>query len=97
MVAALFDAVAAGITTGDIRLTNDPAPQPMSSDFERIRHEFGFPGDDLVIAKCFLLWAGVLGAISLEVFGQYGADTLTDVEAVFDAQLRLLVDVLTRH
>lgn len=97
VVGALFDAVAAGIATGDIRLTNDLAPQPMSSDFERIRHEFGFPGDDLVTAKCFLLWAGVLGAISLEVFGQYGADTLTDPAAVFDTQLRLLVDVLTQH
>ncbi|WP_196770727.1 TetR/AcrR family transcriptional regulator [Mycobacterium colombiense] len=97
VVAALFDAVAAGIATGDIRLTNDLAPQPMSSDFERIRHEFGFPGDDEVVAKCFLLWAGVLGAISLEVFGQYGTDTLTDPEAVFEAQLRLLVDVLSQH
>ena len=97
VVAALFDAVAAGIATGDIRLTNDLAPQPMSSDFERIRQEFGFPGDDQVLAKCFLLWAGVLGAISLEVFGQYGADTLTDPQAVFDAQLRLLVDVLSQH
>ncbi len=97
VVAAFFDAVAAGIATGDIRLTNDPAPQPMSSDFERLRREFGFPGDDLVVAKCFLLWAGVLGAISLEVFGQYGADTLTDPEAVFDAQLRLLVSVLSQH
>ncbi|OBI92527.1 TetR family transcriptional regulator [Mycobacterium sp. 1245805.9] len=97
VVGAIFDAVAAGITTGDIRLTNDLAPQPMSSDFDRIRHEFGFPGDDLVIAKCFLLWAGVLGAISLEVFGQYGTDTLTDPAAVFDTQLRLLVDVLTQH
>jgi AcrR family transcriptional regulator len=97
VVAALFDAVAAGIATGDIRLTNDVAPQPMSSDFERIRQEFGFPGDDQVLAKCFLLWAGVLGAISLEVFGQYGADTLTDPQAVFEAQLRLLVDVLSRH
>lgn len=97
VVAALFDAVAAGIATGDIRLTNEPAPQPMSSDFERIRHEFGFPGDDQVLAKCFLLWAGVLGAISLEVFGQYGADTLTDPRAVFDAQVRLLVDVLAEH
>ncbi|RAV10450.1 TetR family transcriptional regulator [Mycobacterium colombiense] len=97
VVAALFDAVAAGIATGDIRLTNDLAPQPMSSDFERIRHEFGFPGDDQVLAKCFLLWAGVLGAISLEVFGQYGADTLTDPQAVFDAQLRMLVDVLGQH
>ncbi|ASW90587.1 putative HTH-type transcriptional regulator [Mycobacterium marseillense] len=97
VVAALFDAVAAGIATGDIRLTNDLAPQPMSSDFERIRHEFGFPGDDQVLTKCFLLWAGVLGAISLEVFGQYGADTLTDPEAIFDTQVRLLVDVLSQH
>jgi AcrR family transcriptional regulator len=97
VVAAFFDAVAAGIATGDIRLTDTVAPQPMSSDFERIRQEFGFPGDDQVVAKCFLLWAGVLGAISLEVFGQYGADTVTDPEAVFDAQLRLLVDVLGQH
>ncbi len=97
VVGAFFDAVAAGIATGDIRLTNDSAPQPMSSDFERIRQEFGFPGDDRVVAKCFLLWAGVLGAISLEVFGQYGADTLTDPAVVFDTQCRLLVDVLSQH
>jgi AcrR family transcriptional regulator len=97
VVDAIFDAVAAGITTGDIRLTNNVVSQPMSSDFEKIRQEFGFPGDDLVVAKCFLFWAAVLGAISLEVFGQYGADTLTDPEAVFDAQLQLLVDVLTQH
>jgi AcrR family transcriptional regulator len=97
VVGAFLDAVAAGIATGDIRLTNDVAPQPMSSDFERLRQEFGFPGDDHVVAKCFLLWAGVVGAISLEVFGQYGADTLTDPEAVFDAQVRLLVGMLAQH
>lgn len=97
VVAAFFDAVAAGIATGDIRLTDEVAPQPMSSDFGRIRDEFGFPGDDQVVAKCFLLWAGVLGAISLEVFGQYGADTLTDPEEVFDVQLQLLVSVLNQH
>lgn len=93
----LFDAVAAGIATGDIMLTNNPAPEPMSSDFERLRHEFGFPGDDPVIAKCFAVWAGVVGAISLEVFGQYGADTLTDPKAVFDAQVRLLVGMLAQR
>jgi AcrR family transcriptional regulator len=97
VVGAFFDAIAAGIATGDIRLTNEPALQPMSSDFERIRQEFGFPGDDHVVAKCFLLWAAVVGAISLEVFGQYGTDTLTHPEAVFDTQLQLLVGVLTRH
>ncbi len=91
VVAELFDAIAAGITTGDIMLTSDVAPQPMSSDFERIRHEFGFPGDDRVMASCFLLWAGVLGAVSMEVFGQYGADTVTDPKRVFDSQVRLLI------
>jgi AcrR family transcriptional regulator len=97
VVRALFDAIAAGITTGDIMLTNHVASQPMSSDFERIRQEFGFPGDDRVVAKCFLLWAGLVGAISLEVFGQYGADTLTDPEPVFDIQVELLVGVLAQH
>ena len=96
VVGALFDAVAAGIATGDIKLTNQPAPQPISSDFERLRQEFGFPGDDHVIVKCFAIWAGVVGAISLEVFGQYGVDTLSDPQAVFDTQVRLLVGVLTQ-
>jgi AcrR family transcriptional regulator len=95
VIGALFDAVAAGIATGDIKLTNHPAPQPISDDFERLRQEFGFPGDDAVIAKCFTIWAGVVGAISLEVFGQYGADTLSDPQAVFETQVRLLVAMLT--
>ncbi|OBA82843.1 TetR family transcriptional regulator [Mycobacterium sp. 1164966.3] len=97
VVGAFFDAIAAGIATGDVRLTSDVVSQPMSSDFERLRQEFGFPGDDQVIAKCFLLWAAVVGAISLEVFGQYGADTLTDPESVFDTQILLLVGVLAQH
>ena len=95
VIGAFLDAVAAGIATGDIRLTNEVAPQPMSSDFERLRQEFGFPGDDRVLTKCFLLWAGVMGAINLEVFGQYGADTLTEPELLFDAQLRLLLNLLS--
>jgi AcrR family transcriptional regulator len=95
VIAALFDAVAAGIATGDIKLTNHAAPQPISDDFDRLRQEFGFPGDDAVIAKCFAIWAGVVGAVSLEVFGQYGADTLSDPQTVFDTQVRLLVAMLT--
>ena len=95
VVGALFDAVAAGIAAGDIPVTNMVVSQPMSSDFERLREEFDFSGDDSAVAKCFLLWAGLVGAISLEVFGQYGADTLTDPAAVFDIQVRLLVETLT--
>jgi hypothetical protein len=94
VVAALFDAIGAGIAAGDIPQSNTAAAQPLSSDFERVRKEFGFGGDDSAVAKCFLLWAGLVGAISLEVFGQYGADTLTEPGAVFDTQVRLLFDML---
>ncbi|MGH3561329.1 MAG: TetR/AcrR family transcriptional regulator, partial [Mycobacterium sp.] len=96
VVGAFFDAIAAGIAAGDIVLTNHPASQPMSSDFHRICREFGFPGDDATVAKCFLVWGAVVGATSLEVFGQYGPGTLTEPGAVFDAQVRLLLDVLAR-
>jgi AcrR family transcriptional regulator len=95
VVAALFDAIEAGIAAGDVPQSNTAAAQPLSSDFERVRKEFGFGGDDSAVAKCFLLWAGLVGAISLEVFGQYGPDTLSEPGAVFDTQVRLLIDMLT--
>jgi len=91
VVGAVFDAVAAGIATGDVAMANSRAAQPMSADFDRIRDEFGFAGDDPTVLKCFLLWAALVGAISLEVFGQYGADTLTDPAVVFDGQIGLLI------
>lgn len=97
IVASFLDAVAAGITTGDIVLVDSHAPQPTSSDFRRLRDVYAFPGDDHVVGKCFLLFAGVVGAISLEVFGKYGTDTLGDAATVFDTQVRLLVEVLARH
>ena len=43
-----------------------------------------------------MIWAGVVGAISLEVFGQYGVDTLSDPQTVFGTQMRLLVGVLNQ-
>ena len=96
VVGALFDAVAAGIAAGEISKTEVAVGQPLSSDFERVREEFDFSGDDSAVAKCFLVWAGLIGAISLEVFGQYGPDTLTDPVDAFDLQLSLLIEMLTR-
>jgi AcrR family transcriptional regulator len=95
VVGAMFDAIGAGIAAGDISQSSVTAGQPSSSDFDRVREEFEFAGDDSAVAKCFLLWAALVGAISLEVFGQYGADTLTEPGAVFDSQVRLLIDMLT--
>ena len=95
VVGALFGVIAAGIRAGDIAASNVQVGEPMSGDFDQLRVEFTFDGDDEAVAKGFLLWATLVGAISLEVFGQYGADTLTDPAAVFDLQVELLLGALT--
>lgn len=95
VVAALFDAVADGIANGSVVTTKTRVAQPLSDDLERLRAEFGFSGDDATVVRCFVLWSGLVGAISLEVFGQYGADTLTDPRLMFDIQIGSLIDMLT--
>lgn len=94
VVGALFDVIDAGITAGDIPSSKTVVGEPLSSDFEALRDEFDFAGDDGAIAKSFLAWAALIGAISLEVFGQYGSDTLSDPAAVFDLQIGVLIDAL---
>jgi len=94
VVGALFDAVAAGVATGEIVLTEQHVAEPMSADLERLRHEFGFPGDDALVIRCTVAWSLILGAISLEVFGQYGTDTFADPGVLFDNQIRILVGLL---
>ncbi|MBB3604062.1 AcrR family transcriptional regulator [Mycolicibacterium sp. BK556] len=95
VIGMLFDAVATGVATGDIALTEDHVAQPMSADLLRVRDEFGFPGDDALVIRCTAVWALIIGAISLEIFGQYGADTFTDPGVLFDEQIRLAIDLLT--
>jgi AcrR family transcriptional regulator len=94
VIGTLLATVHDGVVAGDVR-TSDPTGHPSSPDFDQIRSEFGFPGDDAVLAKCFLMWAGVVGAISLEVFEGYGTDTLTAPEALFNTQVELLIGLLT--
>ncbi len=92
-IAALLDSVSEGIAAGDVPVSRGVSGRQLSHDFDRLRDEFGFGGDDAIVMKCLLFWAGLIGAISLETFGQYGADTITDAEAVFDGQIALLIDV----
>lgn len=94
VVGTLFGIVAAGIAAGDVPDPDDRMSPPTSDDLEALRAEFGFGGGDATMIKTVALWAGLVGAISLEVFGQYGRDTFGDVTAVFDAQMRVLVDAL---
>lgn len=95
VVGALFDVMAAGLASGEVPTDELQVTASMAADFDAIRAEFAFSGNDAAVAKCFLLWAALVGAISLEVFGQYGADTLSDPDALFELQLQLLMAGLT--
>lgn len=93
VVGALFSAVAAGVAAGEID-GGGVVPEPLSVDFDGVRAEFGVSIGDGAMAKTVTLWAGLVGAISLEVFGQYGADTFTDPAQLFDLHIRGLIDLL---
>ncbi|MGN7780328.1 TetR/AcrR family transcriptional regulator [Mycolicibacterium sp. 22603] len=97
VIATLLSIVAEGVRSGAVGDSGESMGEPISSDFDGIRAEFGFTGGDRLMLACLSTWATVVGAISLEVFGQYGADTLSDPGAVFDAQLGLLVRMMSRE
>lgn len=95
VVGALLAVVAEGVAAGDVPDSGPVPSRSTSADFAAIRQEFVFPGGDAPMLKGFLLWAALVGAISLEAFGQYGADTLSDPADVFDGQIRLLIAAAT--
>lgn len=97
MIVSVLAVVAEGILAGDVPDPKEALPQPLSEDFAALRTEYGFPGGDRALLKCFLLWATLVGAISMEVFGQYGPGTLSDAALVFDGQIRLVIDTLRQN
>ena len=94
VVGALFDVIGQGFAAGDIRRSTATVPPPLSSEFDALREEFAFTGDDSALTKALSVWAGLVGAISLEIFGQYGPGTFSDPGPVFDLQVGLLIEML---
>jgi AcrR family transcriptional regulator len=69
-----------------------PISRTLSADMERIRAEFSVGTPDDLVARGVLAWAALFGFVSFEVFGQYGPDTFTGVDDLFELQLQLLAD-----
>ncbi|MEV0355458.1 TetR/AcrR family transcriptional regulator [Nocardia sp. NPDC050697] len=70
----------------------EPAGVPTASpalraDFAAIRAEFGLPLPDWLIARGTALYAGLIGAVSADVFDMYGARTFADRAELFEFQL----------
>jgi hypothetical protein len=84
--------VAAGDVTDGPALV--PVPRPLRADLGRVTADVGMDVDPAVMARAVLLWATLFGAVSLEVFGQYGEDTFSKRRTLFEHQMRLALTVV---
>ncbi|WP_026547918.1 TetR/AcrR family transcriptional regulator [Paenarthrobacter nicotinovorans] len=65
-------------------------PEKLAADLATIREEMHLAAPDASLARGVLVWTSVFGAVSFEVFGQYGPDTFKARDELFDHQLRVL-------
>lgn len=70
------------------------SPRRLSRDLARIRKQMGLTVPDHVIARGLFAWAALFGCVTWEVFGQYGADTLTDPGDLFEHHLEALTEAI---
>ena len=96
VIRALTELVVEGVRMGDVvdGPTAVPVPRRLRSDLVRVRQAMRADVDPAVVARAVLLWAGLFGVVTFEVFGQYGADTFGEPELLFEHQVRLLVAML---
>lgn len=66
----------------------------LHADFDTIRRDFQLTTPDEVMARGVLAWSSLFGAVSFEVFDQYGPGTFSDVQSLFAHHLAVLVGML---
>lgn len=91
MLALLDHAAAARLLTVDDVLGVASPPRPLDArlpaDLAAIRTDVGVELSDAELVFALALWTWLIGAVSQEIFGGFGADTFSAPEALFDAQL----------
>jgi AcrR family transcriptional regulator len=65
----------------------------LSADLEAVRSELGVELPDAALATGALVWTSLFGAVSFEVFGQYGADTFSAPDELFEHHLTVLAQL----
>ncbi|MFC9352482.1 TetR/AcrR family transcriptional regulator [Arthrobacter sp. NPDC057013] len=68
-------------------------PAPLAADLDAIRRELGVEVPDALLAHGTLVWTSLFGAISFEVFGQYGAGTFSAPDELFEHHVAVLADL----
>jgi AcrR family transcriptional regulator len=68
-------------------------PAPLAADLEAIRRELGVEVPGALLARGTLVWTSLFGAVSFEVFGQYGAGTFSAPDELFEHHIAVLADL----
>ena len=65
----------------------------LTVDVEGIRRELNVTVPDVPLARGALVWTSLFGAVSFEVFGQYGAGTFSAPDELFEHHIAALADL----
>jgi AcrR family transcriptional regulator len=68
-------------------------PAALGADLAAIRSAFGLKMAEELVARGVLVWSALFGAVSFEVFNQYGPDTFSSPHELFDHHLNVLAGV----
>ncbi|WP_461172892.1 TetR/AcrR family transcriptional regulator [Arthrobacter sp. Z1-9] len=68
-------------------------PAALGADLAAIRSAFRLEMAEELVARGVLVWSALFGAVSFEVFNQYGPDTFSAPEELFDHHLNVLAEV----
>lgn len=69
-------------------------PSGLAADLEAIRADLGLAAPDELLARGILVWTSPFGAESFEVFGQYGADTFSARDELFEHHLEAMAQLV---
>jgi AcrR family transcriptional regulator len=68
-------------------------PSALAADLGAIRRELNVAVPDVLLARGALVWTSLFGAVSFEVFGQYGAGTFSAPDELFEHHIVVLADL----
>ncbi len=94
VVVALVALIEEAYVAGQVADPGGSLPRTVRSDLDAIRREYGLAMPATLLARGFAVWTGIFGAVSFDVFDQYGPDTITDRSALLRVQVGLLADAL---
>jgi len=95
VISALMTLLDGAYRSGRLAAPDDQAAvaPALAADLERIRRGAGLAVPDTLLARGALVWTSLFGAVSFEVFGQYGEDTFTARDELFAHHLAVLAGV----